>query len=83
MKKFGEHRREEIDPFQFLQNIVSVIFLVCLISLGCFVYVKETTKTPHTSEDFQIENAHKFVKTQNDINQTDRDWLYKTIKGNK
>lgn len=88
MRNFGEQRKPEIDLFQLLSNIVSVIFLVCVISLGCFIYAKETSKIQHNSEKSQIEILPEAAKTkitkfQNEIGEADRAWLSNTINGDQ
>ena len=86
MGNFGERRKPELEPFQVFSNIVSVLFLISIVFAGCFFYLKETAKTPHTSEKFELENIQKIVKlkfkdSQIEISQEDRDWLTRTIEG--
>jgi len=88
MRNFGEHRKTELEPFQVFSNIVSVLFLISIVFAGCFIYIKETAKTPHDPATLQIENLPeaiklKFTESRIEISDDDRDWLTKTIEGEK
>tara|TARA_R100001163_G_scaffold65157_1_gene61375 strand:- start:608 stop:862 length:255 start_codon:yes stop_codon:yes gene_type:complete len=81
MRNFGEHRKTELEPFQVFSNIVSVLFLISIVFAGCFIYIKETAKTPHNTETIQKIVEQKLNISQIEISQDDRDWLTRTIEG--